>query len=63
MNVYVVVFELLNAGDHVPVIPSMDVAGNGLADPAHSGARLANVGTFPFVIVTVAVVTPENIPV
>ena len=45
VNVYVVVVVLLNAGDHVPVIPSLDVVGN--ADkftPLQIAATCVNVG-------------------
>lgn len=59
VNVYVVVAELFNAGDHVPVIPFVDVVGNGAnVDPIQIAATGANVGTsFGFtVIVVVAVV-------
>jgi hypothetical protein len=45
VNVYVVVAALLNAGDHVPLIPLVDVDGNGLVVvPAHKGVIAAKVG-------------------
>jgi hypothetical protein len=59
VKVYVVVVVLSNAGDHVPVIPLVDVVGN--ADklvPEHIGATAVNVGVIfgLTVIVNVAVV-------
>ena len=39
VNVYVVVAVLFNAGDQVPVIPLVDVAGNAVnVAPEHIGA-------------------------
>jgi hypothetical protein len=55
----VVVVVLFNAGDQVPVMPSMEVVGSGFnVPPEQMGATAANVGvTFWFtVIVNVAVV-------
>jgi hypothetical protein len=57
--VYVVVAALFNAGDHVPVIPLLDVVGNALiAEPAQTGAIAVKLGVkIGFtVIVKVAVV-------
>jgi hypothetical protein len=54
-----VVVVLFNAGDQVPVMPSMEVVGSGFnVPPEQMGATAANVGvTFWFtVIVNVAVV-------
>jgi hypothetical protein len=49
---------LFNAGDHVPVIPSLDVVGKGASVlPAHIGATAANVGvTFWFTVIVIVVV-------
>ena len=50
---------LFSAGDHVPVIPSSDVVGNGESTlPEQIGAMVAKVGAPPWitVIVKVAVV-------
>ena len=45
VNVYVVVAVLLSAGDHVPVIPSLDVVGNAASvAPEQIGATAVNVG-------------------
>src|SRR5678815_4634226 len=59
VNVYVVVAVLSSAGDQVPVMPFVDVVGNGdNTAPEHIGATAANVGvTFGLtVMVSVAVV-------
>ena len=59
VNVYVVVVVLFNAGDHTPVIPFVDVVGNGdNMPPEQIGATALKVGvTLGFtVIVSVAVV-------
>ena len=59
VKVYVVVAVLLSAGAHVPVIPLLEVVGNGdKVAPEHIGATAVNVGvTFGLtVIVKVAVV-------
>ena len=48
---------LFKAGDHVPVIPLLDVVGNGLkAVPAHTAATGVNVG----VTLGVTVIVKEN---
>jgi len=55
----VVVIVLSNAGAHVPVIPLLDVVGNGVSvAPEHIGATAINVGVMLefTVIVSVAVV-------
>ena len=45
VNVYVVVFVLSSAGDHVPVIPLSEVVGKAVnVPPAHIGAIAVNVG-------------------
>ena len=52
--------ELLRAGDQVPVIPLLEVVGNGAnVSPMHMGATAVNVGTVVAgfsVIISVAVV-------
>jgi hypothetical protein len=56
VKVYVVVVVLSNAGDQVPVIPSIDVVGN--ADrlaPEQIGATAVNVGVTVGLTVTVTV--------
>ena len=54
VNVYVVVVVLFNAGDHVPVIPLLDVVGNGdNAVPEQIGATTVNAGVTLAFIVTV----------
>ena len=59
VNVYVVVVVLFNAGDQVPVIPLVDVVGNGFnTSPTHIGVTPVNVGVTDggfTVIVSVAV--------
>ena len=59
VNVYVVVAVLSKAGAHVPVIPLLEVVGNGdKVAPEHIGATAVNVGITVglTVIVIVAVV-------
>ena len=59
MNVYVVVVVLSIAGDHVPVMPLLDVVGNAvIVDPEQNGPTDVNVGVMfgVMVIVSVAVV-------
>ena len=59
VKVYVVVAVLFSAGDHVPVMPLVDVVGRAAnVVPEHIGATAANAGvTFGFtVMVSVAVV-------
>ena len=47
VNVYVVVAVLFNAGAHVPVIPLLDVVGNGaIVVPAHTAATALKVGAW-----------------
>jgi hypothetical protein len=52
------VVVLLIAGDHVPVIPFVDVVGKAaITDPAHFGVTAANAGvTFGFTVITKVVV-------
>ena len=47
------------AGDHVPVIPFVEVVGKVKAVPAHSGPIAAKVGVTGCVTVTVDVAVPE----
>ena len=58
VNVYVVVAVLFIAGDHVPVIPLLDVVCNAAnAAPLHIGATAVNVGvTFGFTVILNVVV-------
>ena len=56
VNVYTVVAKLFNAGDHVPVMPLLEVVGNAAnAAPVHIGATAVKVGVIPEVTVTVVV--------
>lgn len=58
VKVYKVVAVLLIAGDHVPVIPFVDVVGNaGIAAPEQYGPTAANVG------VTFGVIVIDNVVV
>ena len=58
VNVYVVVAVLFNAGDHVPVIPLLDVVGN--ADklvPLQMAATCVKIGvTFGFTVTVIVAV-------
>ena len=57
VNVYVVVAVLFRAGDHVPVIPSLEVVGNAFnVAPEHIGATALNVGVMFGLTVMVRVV-------
>jgi hypothetical protein len=52
-----VVAVLFKAGDHVPVIPSLDVVGKGASvAPEHMGATAGNVGVVFWFTVIVKVV-------
>ena len=54
VKVYTVVAVLSNAGDHVPVMPLVEVVGKAVrASPAHIGATGLNAGAVPGVTVTV----------
>jgi hypothetical protein len=54
---------LTNAGDHVPVIPLVDVNGNmGAAEPSHIGATAAKIGVTLGVTVTSNVVGAAHWP-
>jgi hypothetical protein len=58
VKVYVVVVVLSNAGDHVPLMPLFEIAGNGAkADPAQIAATCVNIGvTFVFTTMVMEVV-------
>ena len=59
-----VVARLLSAGDQVPVIPLVDVNGNGLRTvPAQIAATTANVGVTEGLTVMVKVVDTAHWPV
>jgi hypothetical protein len=64
VKVYVPEVVLLTvAGDHVPVIPFVEVAGKtGAVDPEHIGAIAANVGTAFGFTVTINVVVVAHCP-
>ena len=54
---------LFNAGDHEPVIPSLDVVGKGASVvPAHIGATAGNVGVAFWFTVIVNVVVVAHSP-
>ena len=55
---------LLTAGDHVPVIPLLEVVGRtGAVDPLHIAAGDVNVGTACGITVTVSVAVVAHCPV
>jgi hypothetical protein len=56
VKVYVVVAVLLIAGDHVPVIPLLDVVGRVNVPPLQIAATCVNVGVTDALTVTVIVV-------
>jgi hypothetical protein len=63
VNVYVVVAVLSNAGDHVPLIPLVDVVGNGAsASPEQIAATAAKVGVINGLTVMVKVVVIAHCP-
>ncbi len=63
VNVYVVVVVLLIAGDHVPVIPLLDVVGSALiVEPEQNGPTAENVGVVFGVIVMVSVAVVAHCP-
>ena len=64
VNVYVVVVVLFSAGAHVPVIPLLDVVGNGdNTAPEHIAATAVNVGViFGSIVTDVVAVTPGQPP-
>ena len=58
-----VVAVLFNAGDHVPVIPSLEVVGRAASlSPEHIGATGANVGVTFGITVIVNVVSVAHKP-
>ena len=64
VKVYVVVAELLSAGDHVPEIPLFDVVGNAVrVAPAQIGATAVKVGVTCGLTVMVKVVVVAHCPV
>jgi hypothetical protein len=63
VNVYVVVVVLSKAGDQVPVMPLLEVVGNGVSvAPEHTGATAANVGVIFGLTVIVNVVVVAHCP-
>ena len=63
VKIYVVVAVLFKAGDQDPIIPFVEVVGNGAnAAPEHMGATAANVGVTFGVTVTVSVVAVAHCP-
>ena len=63
VNVYVVVAVLFNTGDQVPVIPLLDVVGNGdNRVPEQIGATAVNVGVVLAFTVIVNVVVVAHSP-
>jgi hypothetical protein len=58
VNVYVVVSVLFIAGDHVPVMPLVDVVGNENVVPKQYGPTWAKVGVVvPILLTTTTVVS------
>jgi hypothetical protein len=54
---------LSSAGDHVPVIPLLEVVGNGArVAPEHIGARAVNIGAVLLFTVIVKVVVVAHCP-
>ena len=62
VKVYVPVLFASKAGLHVPVIPLVDDAGNGLAPPAHCAGIAVKVGVTCGLIVTVSVAVVAHWP-
>lgn len=63
VNVYVVVTVLLIAGDHVPVVPFVEVVGNAeMEAPEQNGPTGLNVGVSGALIVIVKVVETAQVP-
>jgi hypothetical protein len=63
VNVYVVVAVLSNAGDHVPVTPSVEVVGNAANEsPEQIGATVAKVGITTGLTVIVIVLVTAHCP-
>ena len=65
MKVYIVVEVLFRAGDHVPEMPLVDIAGSaGITDPWQTGAIAVNSGVANGLMVTEEVaVVPGQPPV
>jgi hypothetical protein len=64
VNVYVVVAVLLIVGDHIPVIPLVEVVGNeGKMPPVQIAATELNVGVMLLLTTTVMVATDAHCPV
>lgn len=59
VNVYVVVAVLFAAGDHVPLMPLVDVAGSTRGEPLQIGAIALNAGATIGFTVTVLVAEPD----
>ena len=62
VKVYVVVARLLGAGDQVPLIPLVDVAGSTIGVPVQTGVAMLNVGVTKGLTVTVKVVVAAHCP-
>jgi hypothetical protein len=64
VNVYVVVVVLFNTGDHAPLMPFIDVVGNGASvPPEQTGATALNAGvSISFITTGVVAVTPGQPP-
>jgi hypothetical protein len=61
VNVYVVVVVLSIAGDHVPLMPLVDVAGSVNVPPSHIGSIGSNVGTIlSLTVISIVVGTPQG---
>jgi hypothetical protein len=62
VKVYVVVVVLSKAGDQVPLMPLLDVVGNGeRVAPEHIGATAVNVGvTFGLTVIVIAAVVAHS---
>jgi hypothetical protein len=56
VNVYVVVVVLLIAGNHVPVIPLVDVMGNVKEPPTHIDATCVKAGTVGLLFTSTVIV-------
>ena len=63
VKIYVVVAVLLSAGDHVPVMPLLDVVGNGdITVPIQTGATCVNSGVTGVLTVMVMVAVVAHGP-
>src|SRR5215208_3613705 len=61
VKVYVVVAVLFTAGDQVPAMPSLEVAGSVMVDPLHTGAIGSKVGVTCGVTVTLSVAVVAHV--